>query len=210
MRENGEDRRDRHGHLPGDRLDQCLRAAPVGDVHDVHARHRLQELAGEMPGRSNAGRGEVDLPGAGARERDQLLGALHRQRRVHRHHHRHDGDLGDRCEIAHRVIRQVAAHAQADGVGRRRSHHQRVAVGRRLEREIRRDDAAAAGPRIHEHLLARPLGELHGHRAREDVRPTGRRERHDDPDGFHGIVLRRRLHRGAREKQRDRCEPRQP
>ena len=49
--------------MTADQIVHRRAGAAIGHVHDVDLGHALEQLAGEMVGRADAGRGEIDLAG---------------------------------------------------------------------------------------------------------------------------------------------------
>ena len=95
-----------HFDLTADDVVQRRAAAFIRHVHDVDTGHDFQQLARQVHGAASAGRGKVDLPRPGFRQRHQLLDAFYRQRWVHHQRLRTGSNHRHRREIAHRVIRQ--------------------------------------------------------------------------------------------------------
>ena len=86
---------------------------------------------------------------------------------------------------------------------------ERVAVGRRLRRELGADRAAGAAAVVDDDLLAEALAHLRRDAARDDVDRAAGRERHDETDGFAGVVGRSlRLGSREREQAQDQRRPR--
>ena len=77
--------------------------------------------------------------------------------------------LGDRGEVAQRIVGQLLVD---EGVGRHRAHRrvdQRVAVGRGLGDGVRADDGVGARTIVHDPWLAPELAHLLRERARLQV-----------------------------------------
>src|ERR1035437_3392983 len=72
-RRHGGDRIHHHLHLPAHHAGARVAAALVGNVHDVHVRHRLEKLAGHVVRRSGARGCVVKSTWLRLRERDALL-----------------------------------------------------------------------------------------------------------------------------------------
>ena len=72
----------------------------------------LEELAGEMRSAADADRGVRELVGPRFRERDELLDRARLRRRVHDEEEHVRGDLRDRLEILHRVVRHLLLEAR--------------------------------------------------------------------------------------------------
>ncbi|MGY3408279.1 hypothetical protein ACVWZV_004392 [Bradyrhizobium sp. GM5.1] len=97
----------------------------------------------------------------------------------------------DRREVAHQLVFALVRRQQRFVRGLRVGHHQqRVAIGGRLRRFDRADDAARAGAVLNHEGLAKTLLERIADLPGGDIgRPAGA-EGHDDPDRMVGIVLR--------------------
>ena len=72
---------DQHLDPAGQEIGHDAGIAAIRHVHDVDAGGRLEQLAGEVNGRSRAGRPVAELSRIGLRQRDELLEVLRRQRR---------------------------------------------------------------------------------------------------------------------------------
>ena len=190
--------------LAGEEVLHRRRAALVGDVHHVDAGHRLEELAGEMPGRAGRARAERERAGLRPRVVDQLAHRLHRQRGVDDEDVRHLRDQRHRHEVLLRVVRDLRVQARVDRVRAHRAHQQRVAVAGRLGDEVRADAAARAGAVVDDDRLAPRLLQLLRDAAAHDVeRPAGR-ERHHEADRLGRIGLRGGRRRADRARRRQR------
>jgi len=65
----------------------------------------------------------------------------------------------DRLKIAHDVVRQFFVQRLVDRMRADAAYRQRVAVGRRVGRNLRRNDAAGAAAIVHDDLLAECVAE---------------------------------------------------
>ena len=108
-----------------------------------------------MARRPDAGRGICKLAGLALGERDQILGAFHRQVVVHQEDGPGVAEDRNRREIADRVILEVGIERD---IGRQRAgrigHHQRMAVRRCVDDLLDRDGAAGAGAVVDDEGLA--------------------------------------------------------
>ena len=158
-----------------------------------------------MRGTAAASTGVVQRIRFRFRQRDQILGAFHRQRRMHHQRIRRHAHQCHLREITHRVIRQLRVQRL---INRNRVvyHHQRVTIGRRFRHQIGANRATRTGTIFHDHALLERFGQALRDKARGDVVAAPRRKRHDDADGFGGIRLRANRTRTTRHK---RCGKRQ-
>ena len=92
-------------------------------------------------------------------------------------------------EVLQRVVGQLGVDARVGDV-RRGIGEQRVAVGRRVDHDLRADRAAGAGAVLGHHRLAPHLLQLGRDHAADDVGRAARRERDDQADGLVGKALR--------------------
>ena len=141
-----------------------------------------------MRRRAHARRTVAQLPGAAARERDQLLHRTRRQRRVHDQRQHEARDLRHPPEIAKRIDRRVRAQA-LDRSQARCGQQQRVAVGRLLRDILPCDQAAGAGPVVDDHLLADGLADRRRDQARDQIVRTAGRRADDQPHRLCGKTL---------------------
>jgi hypothetical protein len=98
-------------------------------------------------------------------------------------------DEGDRREILQRVVWQVFAQRGIDRV-RGTREEQRVTVGRRIRRELRRDHLPAAAAVVDHHLLAERFGELRREEPSDDVACAAGRIGNDHAHGALRVGLR--------------------
>ena len=137
-------------------------------MRHVDAGHELEQFAGHMRRRADAGRRHVDLARIGLGIGDELRDRFGRKRR----HHDHDvgiaADAGDRRDVADEIVIQLVVERRIDRVGKRRQQ-QRLPVGRRLDHRLGGDTAAAADPVLDDERLAEPIGQPLRHQARQNV-----------------------------------------
>ena len=171
-----------HGDASAQQVGDHGSGAAIGHVLDIDVRHRLEQLAGEVLRRADAGRGKAQLARVGARIGDQLLHGLGR------HVIGHDENIGrvdrlrDRQQVLGGVVRHFAVETWIDGdlgVGR---HQKCVAVGRGLGDAVARDVAAGAGNIFDHHRLAPDLAQPVGHDPGDDVHRTCGRIAKDHSD----------------------------
>ncbi len=191
-----------HGDLSADHVLHAERAALVGHVDDLDARHPLEEFRRQVRRAARTRRSVVKLAGFGARQRDQLGDAARRQRGVHVQAEVHVDDLGDRSEVAHRIDAHPGIQVRVDAEIAQRSHEQRVAVGGRFCRDFRADHSARAGAVFHDGLPAPKFTEVLGENACDDIGAAACRKGDDDTHRFRRKALPRRLSARCRRAQR--------
>ncbi len=168
-----------HLHLPGDEIrDRGARAA-IRHRHQVDAGCLTQLLARKMHRRAEP-RQCIGHAGFLLRQRDKLLRARRRHRRMHDEHQRRGGDQRDRREILARVVGQL--RPEQAGIDREGAVDQPdgVAVGRRGRDRLRADLARPAAAIVDHEALLELLLESGRKQARQDVGRTARRIGHDD------------------------------
>ena len=151
-------------------------------------RQGFQQLPGEVVDGARRGRAEVELPGAGARQRNEILHRFHRQRRVDDEHVDPAGCQRHGSEVPVRVVGYLLAHEREEPQRIAVEQH-RVAVGRRFRDHVARDDAAAAV--LHDDLLAERCRQPLRDEPRDEVAAAAGLGRHD-AHGFGREVLRTR------------------
>ena len=206
MRQHGRDAEESDLHLPSDEVSRRGRGALIGNMREGYARHSREHRPRQMRGAAVAAGTVVDPPGLRARKLDQLLHRTCRKRRMRDErvgsprHQRH------RSKVPPRVVRDLADQG-IDDEASRPDRKQRIAIGRRLSDEVGADVAAGARTVLDDERLPPGLRELLGDQTHDDVvRPAGG-ERHDDPHGPGGVVLRMRTqteqHRAKRRAEAD-------
>ena len=179
---------DHHLHLPADDIRRRERAAAIGHMDDVDARHGPKELAGEMRGRPVARRREIDLSRVRLRVLDELADRSRRELRIHDQHRRDDRHPRDGREILDRIEAQVPVEALVDRMRAVRAVEQRVAVGRRAGDDFRTRVAAGARPVVDDDRHAEDLRDPGHDDAGEVICPAACRKRDHEPDGMVGII----------------------
>ena len=162
----------------------------------------LSNLVGEMVGRAEAARTEVEFARPRPRKFDELPQGFCRHRRMHEKHVRDRREARDRCQILHRVVAEVRIQRRTDGDGRG-GDHDRVTVGRRRRRKCDRQVAAGAGAIVRHDLLAEALGDFLSQHAADNVARCARGEPHFQTDRFDRIGRRGSLRERARAEQRE-------
>ena len=76
MLQHGRGRREEHLDAAGQQIGDRLRAAGIGHVHHLHARHHLEQFGGKMRAGRHSRGGERQLVGLGLGEIDQFLDAF--------------------------------------------------------------------------------------------------------------------------------------
>ena len=143
------------------------------------ARHRLEELGGEVRGGAVSLRGVIQLSRIAFHQLDELLHRCRGDFRIHQQHVRDRGDHAHRHELR-RVVPELRIEQPVDHQRRRRRGEQRVAVGLGLVRRGRADVAGGARPVVDDHRLAPLLRQLLADVARQQIGAAAGRERHDD------------------------------
>src|SRR5213079_1507345 len=160
-------------------------------VHHLHAGHRLVHRRGELRGAAVAVGGVVQDTGMGARVGGELGDVLRRYLWIHHQHRRRRGDQGDRREVLQRVVAELLVQVRIHHVAADAGEEKRVAVGRRLRRELRADRAAGAGPVVDDDRLAKLRADLLRDRARHGVVAAAGREGDDQVDRLRRVLSER-------------------
>ena len=184
-------RTENHLDLAADQVGGRGRAAPIGDVDQVHPGHHLEELAGNVLRGAGAGRPVVDLARVGLGIGDEFGDRLGGDRRMH-----HD-DVGqprgadNRRDVPNEVETEIAVER---GIDRVRGHdlQQRVAIGGRSGDRLGPDVAAGAGAVLDDELLAEAIRQPLTHQPRLDVGGSAGGKADDDAHRPGRIGLRPR------------------
>ena len=180
-----------------------VRAAAVGNVHEVDARALLQHLHGELVLAAVAARCVVQRRIGLARVLDEFREGLHRQRRIDREHELVGDQARDRREVPHRIDRHALVQVRIDRDQAVGAENQRVAIGGRGGDHLGSGVAVRAGAVLHHHRLAERFRELLPDDPRRDIRRAARRNGDDDAHGARRVGLPKRAccERGQEEKQ---------
>ena len=111
VRQRSHDDVEHERDVPAQQIDHGGSRAFVGNVDQVHFRHRLEKLHRHVRGAAAAGGAVIERAGTRFRERDQILHRLHGDRRMDRKELRNVRDLRDRREIALRIVRAASGRA---------------------------------------------------------------------------------------------------
>jgi hypothetical protein len=104
-----------HLDVAGDEIVHRRSRAAIGHVHDVDVGHALEQFAGEVIGRTVAGRGEIELARRFLRQRDQLLHAVRRHLGVNDQHNGCRRKQRDWSEVLGRIEGKLAIEGLVDG-----------------------------------------------------------------------------------------------
>jgi hypothetical protein len=170
-----------HAYAPAQHIGRGRRDAAIGDMHDVDARHSLEQFAAEVLRRPNPGRCEGQFSRLLFRQGDELRNVVDRQRRghgkdIHRvDHHR------DRNEILGRIVRQFVDHGDIRCHGRVAAHQNRVAIRSRARGALSRGASAHTGDVFNNQRLAEGLAKRWADDPDDDIRQrTGGIGNHTD------------------------------
>ena len=183
-----------HRRVACQQADHRRTGTAIRHVHHLHARHRVEELAGEMRRAAAARASEADLARARLCRGDQLGHRVHRERRMHDQDVRAERHQAHRLEVLHRVVGHLLVQAgirHQAGAG----EEQGVAVGARARRDLRADVAVGAAAILDDEGLADALGERLREHAARGIDAAAGGERHDHAHRPARIALRGRGHR---------------
>ena len=127
-------------------------------MHDIDVGHALEQFAGEVIGRTVAGRGEIEFARLLLRQHDQLLYAARRHAGVDDQHDGRRRKQRDWSEVLGRIEGKLAVEGLVDGERAGRGEQERVAVRLRLGDEIAARVAAAARAVLDDDLLSEIVG----------------------------------------------------
>ena len=174
--------------MTADHVDQRRPRAAKRDVQDVDAGLDLEQLAGQMQEGADTGRCVLQFAGLALGQRDELLDAVDRQAGIDRDDIRRGYQHGDRGEGFQRIVRQ-RVEPRIDRAGERYDQ-QRMAILWRVGNDFAADHAAGAAAIVDDDLLAKPLAEMLGDDAGDDVVDAAGRERHHKAHRLIRVVLR--------------------
>ena len=190
MRQQHRQIEERHLHLLAEQIVDGGGSAPVGHVHDIDAGGQLEQFAGEMRQAADAGGGEIEFPGLGLGERDQLLHVAGGNVAGDDKHFRHRGHQRDGRKVLRHVVGHLF-HRRVDDQCARAHDADGVAVGGCLCDRIGAEHTRLTAAIVDHNRLLHDFRHALADQARDDVvRPAGW-ERHDQLDRFCGEILRR-------------------
>ena len=167
----------------------------VVDRGEFRAGHGLQHFHVQVAGRAGAEGPVVERAGFLLGERDQILHALDRHRRMQDQRVVDDDEPGDRREAFERIIGQPLVEARVDRERHLRADHQGVAVRRRLGDVFRGELIVGARAMLDHDLAAPGFREALRKDAAEAVDDAARRRRRHQRHRPRRIVLRVRCGR---------------
>ena len=154
-------------------------AAAIDDVAELHVLLVGDILRHHVADRADARRHVLHAVRRLLHQRDQLLEAVHAERRMHHEHVGRPAEIGDVGEVLDRIEARVLVHRRRQHMRRHAGNLQRVAIGRRARDLGGADQAAAAGAVLDEELLPERLAELLGEHAAEQIVGAAGRIGHD-------------------------------
>ena len=125
-----------------DHVGDRRRRAFIGNVNDIDSRHRLQQLAAEMVGRSITRRRAIELARFRFSKSDQFLHTRYWHLRIRKQQLWIDRSERYRRKVAKRIVGRFVQQ-RVDDQARRSGENERVAVGVRLRRDLVRNDSPA-------------------------------------------------------------------
>src|SRR5262245_398100 len=188
--------------LPAHQVEDAGARALVGHVQGLDAAHHVEEFARQVHGGAAAGRREIELARLLLRQRDQLLRALHRQRRMHAQDQRGGRHHRDRREIPLRVPGEPGVQALVGGE-KKRPHQYGVAIRGAAGDVLGGHIPAGADPVLDRDLPPEVIGKLGGEAAGDHVARAPRRECIDQPDRPRRVRLGVARHREKHAEEQD-------
>ena len=186
--------------------DNQLTAALVRHMQHAGVAHAVKQCAGQMAGRSVAGRTHQQVARSGLGQGSQFLHVFHRQRWMHRgnivelRYQRH------RDKVADCVITGLGVHRRTDHHRHRAANIDHITVGGRLRCRLGANQRTGAAAVIDHHLLADGLTQTLRKCARHHIGAAAGGPRHDETDRFARVRLRQCSRYAA---QRQHCHHRQ-
>ncbi|MNK86304.1 hypothetical protein D3C87_1062120 [compost metagenome] len=171
-----------HVDLAAHQIHQRLPAAFVRHVHQVHARHVLEQLAGQMGGASRARGRKGILAGVLAGQLDQVRHVGHGHVLVDDEHIADGRGVDDRQQIAAGLVARIGVEKLIDGQDARGAEQQRLAIGRGLGHHGGADIAARARAVLDDDRLLERNRQALGQQASDHVGRSAGREGHDQRD----------------------------
>ncbi len=162
--------------------------ALVGDDRHVGADHALEQLGRQVVLRSRRRSAGLELARA-LGERAHLAQRFCRKRRMRHHGDRRRGHEADGDEILQRIVAGIGIEDRVDRRGPAGAHHQRVAVGRSLDRRPRADHAGSTPAVVDDDLLTERARQALRGDSCHCVHTAAGRKRHHHGDRARGIDL---------------------
>src|SRR4029079_9149063 len=163
--------------------------AAIRDMNDADASHHLEQFAGDMRARTDAGRRHVDPVRIGPSVGDELRDRCGGHRWVYHHDERRTHDAGDWRDITSKVEAQLFVERCIDGTWWM-DREQRVAIRRRTDDGFGTDIGTSPGPVFDDEWLAEMVGEPLPDQSRDQIGIAAGRERNDDVYRLARIRLR--------------------
>ena len=178
--------------LAGDQRSDGGRGAVERDQRRLDAEYGIEQQAGEMRDRADAGMRHVQGLGVRPRIACEFLQVLGGKVLFSDDHHRKPGDHADRREIDFRVVGEAGIERDGRRVRSHIAQFKRVAIGVGTHRPYGAGGAAGPDGILDDELLPERARHVLAENPGNDIgRPAGG-ERHDDGDGPRRIGLRRR------------------
>ena len=181
-----------------------LRTTFVGHVHQVSQSALIcKNLPKNVGGGADAKRGVAQFPGVGLAVGDQFPHIVDPQATAHHQDQRALGTHGNGREILERIKGHRLERVRNLCQCRRRAVKNRVAVRRRLDQLLRRQQGPGTGTVVHNHWGSQDLRHARGDGPGLGIDTNAGREPDDDPDGFalDRELLRLRAQGGQPKKQ---------
>ena len=118
--------------------------------------HHLEQLAGGVLRRADAGRAEVDLSGIGLGIGDEFRDVFGGQIGIDLHDQRHVHDVGDRRDVLREIEAEMGVERGVDRIGRA-AQQEGVAIRRRPDHRFGADIAAGTRTVLDHDRLPEPL-----------------------------------------------------
>jgi hypothetical protein len=154
-----------------------------------------------------ARRGDRDAPGLRLRSGNHVRDGVVGRADMRREHERRVAHHRDGRKVALDVVGHLFEHGRIDRHVPAGCHDHGVAVGRGLRRRRHGDETIAAGPVLHQHLLAPGFRQLGAEDARGNVGDAARGIGHQDVDGLGRVILGLRGRRAKNDERDDTCDP---
>ena len=200
----GRDRPREHAdlHVTGDEIEHGLRAALVGDVHQLDLFLCRQELGDPIAHRAKSGRDIFQAFGL-ARQRQKIRVGRHAERWMRKQHVGRSAEIRDMREVAHGIEADVLVHRRPEHMGGDARYHEREPVGLCARDCLGTEKSTAADPVLDIERLAEGRAERLGIEPADRVGRAARGERHDEP---HRFARPFRAQRGGQRDSRGKAE----